>query len=42
MLVYSIVASVLYDQELYSPYFDCGYGELRDLAAFDVFFILLI
>jgi|GEM_PF-3565397 hypothetical protein len=37
MLVYSIVASVLYDQELYSPYFDCGYGELRDLAAFDVF-----
>ena len=37
MLVYSIVASVLYDQELYSPYFDCSYDELRSLAAFDIF-----
>lgn len=37
MIVYSIIASVLYDQDLYSNYFSCSYAELTAWDAFDIF-----
>lgn len=37
MLVYSIVASVLYDQDLYSNYFNYRYVDLKALNAFGAF-----
>lgn len=37
MIVYSIVASVLYDQDLYSNYFSCSYKDLMEWNAFNSF-----